>query len=174
MEDITTLERLKGVLNLGPGNEGYAGLVDAIKLSEAELEKICSWQEDRYTRIRVYDTESLEAIITCWPAGIQGPIHNYELNHGWVKVLKGELYLEYYRLFSTEVQAYGKKVLKEGVYAYLKDGLGYHRFANREDHPAIALHLYSDKITRWHKYNELTGLVELVPVTCDFEWDVPS
>ncbi len=174
MEDITTLERLKYNLNMGPGYEGFSGLIESINLTDAELEKICKWQEDRYTRIRVYDTESLEAVITCWPAGSQGPIHNYELQQGWIKVLKGELYLEYYRLFSTDIEAYGKKEIKEGEYAYLNDGLGYHRFANRGDKPAIALHLYSDKITEWHKYNELTGLVELVPVTCDLELDLPA
>lgn len=174
MESISTLERLKYNLTMGPGHEGYQALIEAIDLSPEELEQICQWESQRYTRIRVYDTESLEAVITCWPPQTVGPIHNYELQQGWIKVLKGELDLEYYRLFSTDVQGYGKRRIGEGHFAYLNDGLGYHRFANHGAEPAIALHLYSDKITEWHAYNEKTGLVELVPVKCDVELDLPA
>ncbi len=169
MQEIATVEQLKQRLIKGPGHEGYSDLVEAINLSEGELQRVCKWREDRYTRIRIFETENLEGIITCWPAGTQSPIHNYELQQGWVKVLEGELHLEYYRLFSTDVQAYGKKVIKEGEYVHLKDGLGYHRFANRGNKPAIALYLYSNKITEWHKYNEETGLVELVQVSSDLD-----
>lgn len=169
MEAITTLEQLVYNLNIGPGYEGYHGLVKAINLNPEEVERICQWEERDYTRIRFYNTDGLEGLITCWPAGVQGPIHNYELQQGWVKVLKGELTLEYYRLFSTDVEGYGKKKIKEGEHAYLNDGLGYHRFANHEADFAMALHLYSDKITHWHEYNTETGLVELVEVKVDQE-----
>lgn len=170
MEAITTLEQLRYNLTLGPGYEGYPAMIKAIDLGSEELEKVCYWKDDRYTRIRIYDTDCVEGLITCWPAGEEGPIHNYELQQGWVKVLKGELVLEYFRI-NPKVEMYSRKVIPEGEYAYLNDSIGYHRFANRSDQRSVALHVYSDKITAWHQFDEATGTVSLVQTSCDIALD---
>lgn len=174
METIKTLKQLTYNLNLGPGYEGYSGMMKAIHFDPEELEAICSWHPDHYTRIRIYDTQCVEALITCWPPGCKGPIHNYELQEGWIKMLKGELTLEYIGIRATTAEVYSSTVLKEGHFAYLNDGIGYHRFSNNSEEPSIALHFYSDKITEWHQFDEARGVVEVVPTHCDLELDPQS
>lgn len=170
MEAITTLEQLRYNLTLGPGFEGYSAMVNAIDLNQQELDEACYWKDERYTRIRIYDTDCVEGLITCWPAGKEGPIHNYELQQGWIKVLRGELVVEYFRL-KPKVEMYAEKVIRAGEYVYLNDNIGYHRFANRSDQRSVALHVYSDKITAWHQFDEATGAVSLVQTSCDFALD---
>lgn len=173
MEAIHTIDRLRYNLNLGPGYNGYSDIIGAVNFDEAELSKICYWRNEGYSRIRVYDTESIEALITCWLPGSKSPIHNYQLQQGWIKVLKGTLELEYYDLSSGRPVLYGNKLIKEGQYVYLNDGMGYHRFINHSKSKVVALHFYCDKIEKWQQYNEGEGTVSEVEVGCDMVLDTP-
>lgn len=174
MEAIRTIDRLKYNLNMGPGYDGYSAMVEAIDFSEEELAKVCHWREEGYSRIRMYDTECVEALITCWLPGSKSPIHNYELQQGWIKVLQGTLELEYFDVSTGKPQLYGNKVIQAGQYVYLNDGMGYHRFINNGNSKAIAVSLYCDKIVKWHQFNEEDGTVQEVEVSCDLELDKQS
>ena len=171
MEAIRTIDRLKYNLNMGPGYDGYSAMVEAIDFTDEELDKVCFWRDEGYTRIRVYDTECVEALVTCWLPGSKSPIHDYELQQGWIKVLRGTLELEYFDVSAGKPQLYGNKVIKEGQYVYLNDGMGYHRFINNGKANAIAVSLYCDKIVKWHEFNEADGTVHEVEVGCHLELD---
>ena len=171
METITTLKQLKYNLNMGPGYDGYGQMVSAIDFSEEEFQNICSWLNDTYSRIRVYDTPSTEVLITCWNPGSKTPIHNYQLQEGWVKVLQGSLELEYFDISKGRPQMYGNKVIHEGEYAYLNDGMGYHRFINNSNSKTVAMHIYCDKIEHWEVFDENTGQINEVEVDCDINLD---
>lgn len=171
MEAITTLKQLEYNLNLGSGFDGYGQMVSAINFSEEEVEKICFWLNDAYSRVRIYDTPSTEALITCWQPGAKSPIHNYQLQQGWIKVLKGSLELEYFDISKGKAQLYGNRIIEEGKYVYLNDGMGFHRFINSAKSRTIALHIYCDKIEKWTEFDEATGEVKEVEVGCDINLD---
>ncbi|WP_417589162.1 cysteine dioxygenase [Owenweeksia hongkongensis] len=171
MEAIKTIERLKYNLTLGPGYEGYSAMIEAIDLSIEELDKVCTWRDKDYTRIRVYDTESVEALITCWPPESRSPIHDYELQQGWIKVLSGTLELEYFNMSDGKATLYGNRSISKGQYVYLNDGMGFHRFINSSRENAVALHLYCDKILKWNEFNEADGSINEVKVGCHIELD---
>ena len=153
MERITSLQQLKYNLTLGPGYDGYSQLVKAIHLEAKEYLPLCQWDEKQYQRIRFYDTDSLEGLITCWNPGQASPIHNYGASVGWLKVLEGSLELEHYNPSQSGDKPILQKAFKEGEMGFLSDELGFHSFLNKQDDRAIALFLYSDKITRWKEYD---------------------
>lgn len=171
MEAITTLKQLEYNLNIGPGYDGYGQMVAAINFPEEEVERICFWLNNAYSRVRIYDTPSTEALITCWQAGAKSPIHNYQLQQGWIKVLKGSLELEYFDVSKGSAQLYGNQIIEEGQYVYLNDGMGFHRFINNSNTQTVALHLYCDKIEHWEEFDEATGSVSEVEVSCDVNLD---
>ena len=142
-------------------------MVKAVELPPAELKKVCQWSKDRYQRIRIYDTDGLEALVTCWEPGQKGPIHNYEFQQGWLKILEGQLKLEYFKKPTENLKPYNSMTIKQGEVSYLNDSLGYHRFTNPGKERCVALHFYSDKIKRWHVYDEGSGEVKELETTCD-------
>lgn len=171
MEAIKTFEQLVYNLNMGPGYDGYVGLVSAIELPKEELDKYCNWSTRRYQRVCFYDTAGLQGILSCWEPGQKGPIHDYNLQQGWLKVLQGELMLE---LFNPEHngKAFSTQIIEEGGINYLNDGIGFHRFANRSRQRTIAIHFYSDKIDHWTEYDERTGELSRKEALCDFNLEV--
>lgn len=168
MQPITTIKQLIRNLNMGPGYEGYKALIQAIELERSELDKICQWGEN-HTRICLYDTDCLECLITCWSPGQTSPIHNYNFQQGWIKVLQGELILEYFNVEdgSKEIELTHREFMQTGDFTYINDSLGFHRFANTNAEEAIAIHLYADKVTEWSVYDDATGRMETIPTSYD-------
>lgn len=167
METIKTLDNLSYNLSLGPGIEGYNTMIASVDLPDEELNKVTHWDDERYQRVSIYDTPGLEALITCFKPKQAGPIHDYSYQQGWVKVLRGQLKLEYYHSDNDHLKAYNSLVFKKGEVVYLNDNLGFHRFSNPGPGPTVALHFYSDKILRWHIYDEGTGVISEQDTSCD-------
>lgn len=167
METIKSLDRLSYNLTLGPGIEGYNSLIAAVELPDEELGKVLQWDDDHYQRIRIYDTTGLEALITCWKPNQKGPVHDYRYQQGWVKMLRGQLKLEYFRDVKGRLEVYNSMIFKKGEVVYLNDNLGFHRFSNPGPGPSVALHFYSDKISRWQVYDENTGQIQVQDTACD-------
>ena len=168
METITTLDRLIYHLNMGPGYEGYVEMVKAIEFDPAELTEIKHWGEDHH-RVRFYDTACLEALFTFWSQGQKSVVHNYNFNHGWLKVVEGELQLEYFKINVGKRDLRTTLKLSKGDVAMLNDDLGFHRFSNIGKGKAVMLHLYSDKIEDWEVFDEVTGALRTERVVCDKE-----
>lgn len=172
MEAIQTIDRLIYNLNMGPGYEGFIELVKAIKLKSEELDRICGFKPEAYQRIRIYDTPSLEALISCWERGQKGPIHNYDFHQAWLKVLKGSLRLTYFQWGNGEMNQITSQTLKKGEIAMINDGLGFHQFECEGDENTIAIHLYSDKVESWQVFNTEKNEIENSKVHCDRNLDL--
>lgn len=170
MESITSLEQLRRNLTLGPGYEGFVKLLQAIEFPPEEYRSLCRWNEKKYQRIRLYDTESLEALLTCWLPGHATPVHNYHQSRGWAKVLEGTLRLERLDLEREGALKYERE-LKPGEITLLDDALGFHRFINPGPTKAIALVFYADRIDAWEVWDPETGKIEEREVICDLNLD---
>lgn len=171
MEAIKTYKELRYNLNHGPGYNGYLEMVKAIDLPEEEWQPLCHLNPIKYTRNCIYNTDELEVLVSCWPGRHSGPIHNYNLQQGWIKVLQGTLTLEFFDVKDGEAQGYGKKDIKAGDYVWLNDTSGFHQFRNEHINRAVAVHIYIDKIKEWQQFHRLTGEVDLVKPGYDFVHD---
>lgn len=171
MESILTLAQLHHNLILGPGYEGYTELIKAIELAPESYAPLCRWSDDRYQRIRFFDTESLEGLITCWKPGQYSPIHTYENAIGWLKVLEGQIDWEHFSPEAHGAEPTFHKTFTTGQIGFLNDDLGFHRFINRGEDPTVMLILYADKIKQWRTFDPETGKVREQTVSVDFNLD---
>jgi hypothetical protein len=162
MEAIKTLSEFKHNLTMGPGYGGYTELIKAVDFSKEELTTLCNYNSDEYQRIRLYDTELVEAILTCWEPQQEGKIHNFENSSGWVKVLSGSISLEHFRIEQDGPVPYLSQDYQVGEVFFLNDNLGYHRFSNKCNERAVVLVIYADKIDRWQVYDHHKGEPVLV------------
>ncbi|MEX2597729.1 MAG: cysteine dioxygenase family protein [Salibacteraceae bacterium] len=169
LNKITTLEQLIYNLNLGAGYSGYKNLINQIQLNPKELNELCDWMSQKHMRIGIYDTPSLEAIITYWKPGHASPIHNYNFQQGWIKVLQGSLELEYFDITEgvKDLELLDAQTITTGNFTYLNDSLGFHRFKNSGTEETIAIHIYADKITEWSVFDENTGEIKTVDTSYD-------
>lgn len=151
--EITTFDQFQYNLTMGPGYDSYSELLKATNFNEEELQRICHFKDDRHSRICLYDSPGLEAIATCWKPGQESAIHNYDFNHGWLKILSGRLSLQYFVLKNGKPEKSNEIDLHTGTTFYLNDNLGYHRFVNNGGGSALALFIYSDKVTHWTAYD---------------------
>lgn len=171
MESIRTLEQLHHNLIMGPGYEGYAQLIKAIELPPKAYAPLCRWSETRYQRIRFYDTQSLEGLITCWKPGQYSSIHNYEDSVGWLKVLEGQIDWEHFSPQQYGAKPTYHKTFNPGEIGFLNDELGFHRFVNRGEAPTVMLVFYADKIERWQEFDPATLQISEKQVTVDLNLD---
>lgn len=164
LSDIKSIAQLKKNLNLGPGYGGYMDLLAAIKISKEEWEPFCTWKEKRYTRNCIASCDGYELLLMCWEAGQQSPIHNYNFQESWIKVLQGSLTIEIF-----EIDPHSKKVvldeeiqLNEKEYLYLNDTMGFHRVKNDYPKETVSLHLNIEKVTQWTVFHSCKQEFEIV------------
>lgn len=172
MEAIVNLDQLRYNLNLGPGYGGYSELVKAVDFSPDRLADLTHFDSKHYQRIRLYDSNLVEAILTCWSPGQIGKIHNFHHSLGWFKVLEGEIFLEHFKFKSGRPEVSFENSYPASTQGFLNDDLGYHRFSNPHSRNAIVLFLYADKIKDWDVYNRELGKVERLPAQVDFNLDL--
>ena len=165
---ITTIEQLQEALSRKPGQSGYSSVVDQIDISPKELEPYLHWKSEGHGRISLYDSEAIEAVLTCWEPGQSSAIHNYDFNQGWVLVLQGQLYLELYHMKDGKPVEVSELALGDRGLFYLNDGMGFHRFSNSSPYRTVALFIYASKVQQWTVYNEETGGFGLEKTSYDF------
>ena len=168
---ITSLKQLIRNLNLGPGYNGYTSMVESINLPHEEYAHLLRFSHEKYQRIRFYDTDSIEGLITCWEPGQKSTIHNYESSVGWLKVLEGEIELQHFFPEKNSSEPNFKKIFAKGDVGFLNDNLGFHRFVNNSDKQAVVLVFYADKLESWKVWNEEKGEFEQKAVVCDYNLD---
>lgn len=154
LAEITTIEQLNKNLNLGPGYDGYIELLKAIQLPKETWQKYCKWSTNDYTRNCLSAYEGHEVILMCWEKGQKAPIHTYDLQEGWIKVLEGELVIETFNVDRENKTAELKDTMKivAGESTYLNDGMGFHRAYSATD-KTVSLHLHIEKIQEWEEFD---------------------
>ncbi|MCR9153064.1 MAG: cysteine dioxygenase family protein [Bacteroidetes bacterium] len=174
MEAIKTVDQLKYNLTLGPGYGGYSDLLKAVKFDPKALQDYLQFNSETYQRIRIYDSDTVEAVITCWEPGQKGMIHDFHHSLGWFKVLKGAVGVEHYSMQKDEPILRFNYDYPEDTQGFLNDDLGFHRFSNLSLGRSIVLHFYADKIKHWEVYNEKRHQVEDIEATVHRNFDKPA
>jgi hypothetical protein len=171
METIKDLAQLKYNLSLGPGYGGYSELLKAIDFSAQELSRYTQFSDQHYQRIRLYDSNLIEAVLSCWKPFQVGDIHNFRDSVTWFKVLKGEVLLENFDLSVDALEPSFTTSYEAGQMGFLNDELGYHRFHSKSEEEAIIIHLYSEKLVGKAVYNPEDAEVKFVATEVDKNFD---
>jgi len=162
--EIKTIPQLIKNLNMGSGYGGYIELLKGLQISENEWQKYALWEPSHYTRNCLSSCESYELLLLCWQGGQASPIHNFDFQEGWIKVLSGELSIESYALDESYTKAQQKEVIKlsAGESTYLNDSMGFHKVLNPHGEKTVSLHLNIGRIDQWEVFNPEKQSVEVV------------
>jgi cysteine dioxygenase len=172
METIKDLAQLKYNLNLGPGYGGYIELLKAIDFSTEELSRYTQFSDQHYQRIRLYDSNLIEAVLSCWKPFQDGDIHNFRDSVTWFKVLRGKVSLENFNLSVDALEPSYTTSYEAGQMGFLNDELGFHRFRSKSEKEAIIIHLYSEKLVARTVYDPEDAEVKFVAIEVDNNFDL--
>lgn len=155
---IKTIAELKKNINLGPGYGGYTEILKAVEIPFSEWETSCNFSKKNYTRNCLSCCEEYELLLMCWNKDQGSPIHSYQSQESWLKVLRGELTIDTYQVNKSDKTAVktNSLVIKEGEFIYLNDNMGFHSIRNSGTEATASLHLHVDRITEWEVFNEST------------------
>lgn len=149
---------------MGPGYGGYLDILKAIKLPEEEWKKHCLWKEDGYSRNCISNCDDYELILMCWEKEQHSPIHNFNFQEGWIKVLQGELSIDIYHLDKEALSCKLDETItiKEKEYTYLNDNMGFHRVRASAEGRTVSLHLNSARVKSWEVFKDCEKKFEQV------------
>ncbi|MBT6439565.1 MAG: cysteine dioxygenase family protein [Flavobacteriales bacterium] len=165
---ITTLKQFINILYQGTGYESYANLLQSIDFGAKEVEPLCFWNPEEYSRISIDKGDSFELVLMCWEPEQSTPIHNHNLLEGWIYVIDGQLTEESFIPANGKTTTLkGKEVINSGDVSYINDELGVHRVTNSHKGRTISLHLYSGSIGEVNTYEEGTRNIEKITLHHD-------
>mgnify|MGYP005844115779 CR=1 FL=1 len=162
--EIKTIPQLIKNLNMGSGYGGYIDLLKGLQLEEAEWKKYCHWEKADYSRNCLSSCDSYELLLLCWQTGQTSPIHNFDFQEGWIKVLSGELKIESYVLDRDKKEAQLKDtvLLGSGESTYLNDRMGFHRVLNSNSGNTASLHLNIARVEQWEVFDPEKKIIQTV------------
>ncbi|MBL4709829.1 MAG: cysteine dioxygenase family protein [Flavobacteriales bacterium] len=151
---ITSIDQLNKNLNLGPGYGGYDEFFHAIELPKSEWENFCTWRDNRYTRNCISACDEYELLLMCWQKEHSSPIHSFQFQEGWIKVLEGELTIQNYEIDRDKSCCHkkGSLTLKAGESTYLNDNMGFHQITNSFYNSTVSLHLNIERVVKWEVF----------------------
>jgi len=181
--DMTTLiERLRNefpaVARTGdPINrsvkEKVVRMLQQAKLNPREWQQHAIFRRGRYTRNIVgYSPNQFIALLLCWEAGQQSPIHDHAGAHCFMKMLTGRLTEERFDrsedggvcMEVTQASHLDANTLEQSV-AFIHDAVGLHRISNPSNtEVAVSLHVYSPPFTQCLIFPPTGGMPKVAPM----------
>lgn len=73
-------------------------LVAGAKLTDRELARYVGARPDRYARRQVHRSRNFDVLVLTWMPGQGTPIHNHAGNLGWVRLVRGQISEETFKL----------------------------------------------------------------------------
>lgn len=155
MTTLKSVEDLIQALNQRQANESYLDIMKRMDIGLREWERFYTWTEDHYTRNCLAKTEDYELLLICYEAGQQTPIHDFNVQDGWIHTLQGELREQRFRFIPNTQKLEQVSSIKLGPndYSYLSGKSGIHRYINTADCRAVSLNLYAKPIEKWTEYD---------------------
>jgi cysteine dioxygenase len=140
--NIHSLKDLIIALNCSDKNHSNTAVLKEIKFGFREIEHLCFWDRDNYSKISIEKNEGCELVLICWEKDQQSPIHSHDLDEAWTYILKGELTEEIYN--SSDNSALENTIVlnPKDVSSIKKESNKVHRLINTFDGRSVSLHLY--------------------------------
>lgn len=172
MESIQTIEQLVESLN-NAKPEDYSRVINRVDIPVKEFRKYSYWNQDKYTRNCLQVTDEFELILLCWSKDTGSPIHGHAGQRCWVYQVEGNVEEIRYKKSETGrlVETY-RHDLNPGSLSYMDDSMGYHVIQNKDDRPAMTLHIYIAPITACKVLKPDADAFETVALKYDNEYQV--
>ena len=140
---IYNLKDLINALKAKAINESYSTILNEIQFSFKDIEHLCFWDSDNYSKISIEKGELYELVLICWEKEQQSPIHGHNLDEAWSYILKGELTEEIYLSAEENSELDSTNILSTKKISCIKrDSKKVHRLINSYNGRSVSLHLY--------------------------------
>ncbi len=136
LRDLTVaLERLE--------SRNCEQLLSKIRFNYKDIEHLCFWDADHYSRINIGSGKNYSVDLICWEKDQHSPIHNHSDDHAWTYVLKGQITEKLYTPINGEKFNFKEEVvLPQKNSSNLNSGEVYHELVNSFNGRSVSLHLY--------------------------------
>ena len=137
---IYNLKDLISTLNVKDYSNSYFEILKEIQFGFKEIEPLCFWDRDNYSKISIEKNDLCELVLICWEKDQESRLHNHDIDEAWTYVIKGELTEEIYDDNSTLENT--KTLTQKGISSIKKDSNKVHRLTNSYNGRSVSLHLY--------------------------------
>ena len=123
----------------------YEELFSRIRFNFKDIEHLCFWDADNYSKINVGDGDNFELNLICWEAQQHSLIHRHVNEQSWIYVLKGEIAEKTYQPIngSGKFQLSGETLLTPRKFSHINFGEQlHHELVNPSATRSVSLHLY--------------------------------
>lgn len=181
MSEIDSIEKLLSELDNCPDNnlKGFEEILSRVNLSKdkiSEIERICSWNTDFYTRNLIKKNDKYELIFLCWLPEQISPIHDHGSQNCWMKILQGECEEKLYKIDDENKKLKLIKISKtnSGQQSYINDNIALHSSQNIGNNKMIGVHLYLNPINTCYVYDLNNGDKKLIQTKYNSTFAAPS
>ncbi|MCB0401900.1 MAG: cysteine dioxygenase family protein [Flavobacteriales bacterium] len=145
-DKIFNLNQLTDALNQADGGDAtYEFIMGNIRFGFKDIEHLCFWDADFYSRINIASGSNYSLDLICWEKQQHSPIHNHEKDRAWFYILKGEITEKLYKPIngSGHYEFEAEKILAPRRSSHLNHGgERYHELVNSNSGRSVSLHLY--------------------------------
>lgn len=145
----------KGIYNLSElitalnkeskGSGELASIIKKIKFRFKDIEHLCFWDADSYSKINIGSGDNYTLDLICWENGQKSPIHNHEVTQAWAYVLRGEVVEKLFSRINnqSEFKLKSEKILHQNQpYELNHNKELFHQLVNINNGRSVSLHLY--------------------------------
>lgn len=142
---IYNLTELTSVLKNAKNSLDYAKILAKIRFGFKEIEHLCFWDADNYSKINIGEGENFELNLICWEPHQASLIHPHLNEKSWIYVIKGEITEKIFQPIngSGNFNLKGETVLTPKKCSHIEfDKDIYHQLLNSNTTRSVSLHLY--------------------------------
>lgn len=136
---IASLKDLIECLGDDVSYKSYGGVLTNIRFDYSEIEHLCFWDQDNYSKITLEKTNRYELALICWEKGQQSSVHNHNNDEAWTYVVKGELTEV---LFEDGIEVDSKVLKKRKISTLIHHPHRMHQLTNSFNGRTVSLHVY--------------------------------
>lgn len=143
--NIYNLSELTAVLKSTSNNHDYNKVLSKIRFNFKDIEHLCFWDAENYSKINVGEGDNFELNLICWEPHQQSLIHQHLNEKSWIYVLKGEITEKVYQPIngSGKFKLNGEAILTPRKSSHLTfDKNIHHQLTNSNATRSVSLHLY--------------------------------
>jgi cysteine dioxygenase len=141
--NIYNLKELDDALQIKEEWTSYAQLLNSIRFNFKEIEHLCFWDAEDYSKINVGNGSNYELVLICWENNQGSKIHKHDGQDIFTYVLKGELTEEVFDGNKIEPDPERTTVLAKRDISSLENIENkQHRLTNSYSGRSVSLHLY--------------------------------
>ena len=141
--NIYNLKELDDALQIKRECTSYSQLLNSIKFNFKEIEHLCFWDADNYSKINIGNGSNYELVLICWENNQSSSIHNHEGCEAITYVLKGELTEDVFNGNIGGTQPEKTIILaRRDISSLIDRKEKRHRLTNSYSGRSVSLHLY--------------------------------